>query len=142
MGKLFALRGISNVGKTSVLRLLINTIINKYPNANLVYYSRKTNKDICVTIDISINDVKIKIGVSTEGDSPGIALKGNLKIFIDLSCDIIFCACKTSGYTNQYINECSNKYTIEYISKAKSTLPDNSASDMNIVKSLMAKTGI
>lgn len=114
---IFALQGPGNSGKTSTLKELSSQIQAAYPAASvttlIVYKS-----EICITIDITIKGKKIKIGIASQGDARKHIVK-NLTILIAAGCDIIFCACKTSGGTVNQLRSYMPTWRVAMVQKRK-----------------------
>lgn len=94
MAQIFALQGRSNVGKTRTLTLLLAAVTAKYPQAQVTYL-RPNTRDILVVVDPVQGQ---KIGIESRGDN-GALLGVGLQTLRGQQCDIIFCACRTSGGT-------------------------------------------
>jgi hypothetical protein len=125
MNYLFALQGRHDCGKTETLNNVIQLLTNKYPNANLnVMISGKDQKVIFKNIN------GLTIGIETQGD-PNSRLEQSLSDFLNANCDIIFCACRTSGMTVNWISSLSKRYKIQYI---KQTIVNNNYSKNNLNK--------
>lgn len=97
-----AIKGKSGQGKSETIKLLRLAIKSFYPlhSENLIF----DNGDIkCV---ITIND--IKIGIESQGDPNSRQLK-SIEDFLSWDCDIIICACRTSGETEVNVLNLINK---------------------------------
>jgi hypothetical protein len=99
MANIFALQGLSNAGKSSTLIELLNQLVHKYPNAKVQVLHRGT-RDIKVIVD-PVNG--LKVGIESRGD-PNSRLQQSLVDFRNANCDTVFCACRTSGMTVDWVN--------------------------------------
>ena len=72
------------------------------------------------------NDLKVLIhgvngklvGIETQGD-PNSRLKESLSYFLAEKCDIIFCACRTSGMTVTWVNDHSAKHKVQFVPQTR-----------------------
>jgi len=104
--RIFALWGISNVGKTSTLKLIAREIMRQFFGAiSNVPIEPLPNGDIAVIITID----NIKIGIISQGD-PNTDLLLRLDELEKKNCDIIFCATRTSGTTVECVEQIEKKY--------------------------------
>ena len=137
MAKLLALQGTGNVGKTTTLRLLIDTIRQSYPSAHeqiLIQGKRDTQ--------VVFDPVKkMKIGIETQGD-PNSRLEDSLEDFKNMKCDVIFCACRTDGMTVKWVKALATIYTIEFVPQMAQAPSTQAAANANTVATLMAKANI
>jgi hypothetical protein len=108
MGKVVAVQGVSNVGKSTAIRAAYDAILAKYPSAMVSY--RLLRKDVRAVITID----GVKIGIESQGD-PGSRLLESLKLFVKEGCDLIVCATRTSGATVEALNRLGHRYDIEWI---------------------------
>jgi hypothetical protein len=58
----------------------------------------------------------LAVGIESQGD-PNSRLKRSLPAFAAAKCDIIFCACRTSGMTVDWINALSAAYIIHFVAQ-------------------------
>ena len=97
----FANWGSADQGKSSTVKEIAKLIIDNYPEClkdpDIINYE----EDIKVVVTIG----KIKIGLESQGDPPGIRLIQSLKEFVKIKCDIIICATRTSGKTVDAVND-------------------------------------
>ncbi len=89
MTKLIIVRGASNSGKTTSIRLLAERYGIFLP---------KERKDFVVVITITKNGVTLRIAIVTGGDIERMINDGQ-KFAREHNCDIIVCATKSSGVT-------------------------------------------
>ena len=86
--------GVSDQGKSDTLKRVVQKIISFYPNAVVMPPTLNYAVDITLTIQLS----GILIGIETQGD-PNSNLFNSLPKFAAANCDVIICACRTSGGT-------------------------------------------
>ena len=135
MGSLFALQGTSNCGKSETLNNVVKILSNKYPNADInIIINRKDKKVIFYDIN------GLTVGIEPQGD-PNSRLEESLFDFSKESCDIIFCACRTSGMTVQWVNNLSKKYKINFI-KQKIVYNNQKKSNWDMAESLIQLSGL
>lgn len=108
MANIYALQGRCSSGKTSTIREVFYQLKQKYPAAIINIILQKT--DIKVIMDIG----RIKVGIESQGD-PNSRLKQSLCDFVQLNCDVIFCAVRTSGMTVDWVNQHASTHRIHYI---------------------------
>ena len=116
---IFVLQGKANIGKTQTIKEIYNLLQNKYFNTETTNYI----EPVAPHFDMFGADIKtilrinnINIGFESQGD-PNSRLDDSLKFFIEKECQIIVCAARTRGMTNDWIKEYSNKFKIEWIQK-------------------------
>lgn len=98
--KLICFRGISNTGKSTIIKKILNDIYN-------IHLIPLKKKDF--SLIFRQNDSKI--GICNYGDNQE-ALEKYLKPLKDKNCDIIICACHPKGQTFDFIErEFNNKVT-------------------------------
>jgi hypothetical protein len=82
-----------------------------------------------------------KIGIESQGD-PNSRLEQSLKDFVNAGCDIIFCACRTSGMTVQWINSHKPKYTPFFINQTIVASAQQKQNNNNMAKQLINQAGL
>jgi hypothetical protein len=93
------LSGPGSSGKTETFDLVVKGLMARYPHA--VPSHRAGRRDIRVILTIRLNvEVEVKVGIESQGD-PGdrVRLLPSLRLFVDQECDVVVCACRTSGPT-------------------------------------------
>lgn len=136
MPHLFALQGPGNRGKSDTLIRLFHTLQTKYPSANSQVLYRGT-KDIAVIMH-GVNG--LVVGIESQGD-PNSQLQKSLSTFAAANCDIVFCACRTSGMTVSWVNALSGTYNIHFV--AQTVVATNYGSTNSATASLlMQQAGI
>lgn len=107
----FALRGVSNVGKTQTLRGLIDRLSVKY-------VEKASNQDIRAICEYR----GIIIAISTAGDDRR-NLENNVIFFKSHSCEIAITAVRTWGATNEIIEAYAKEVgaRMSYIDKCRSS---------------------
>ena len=93
MKKVFVLRGTSNRGKTQTIRAFDEFLRQKYPSA-IVEHEYRTGVELRVVLSID----GVKIGIETTGANIK-RLKESLDLFVNLGCEVIICATRTTGKT-------------------------------------------
>lgn len=136
MAHIFALQGAGSCGKSSTLIELLSCIKGKYPTA-MVQSSHGGTRDI-KTIISPINGWII--GIESQGD-PRSRLLQSLTDFANAKCDIIFCACRTSGMTVQWINAMQPQYNVQFIQQRR-TQTGQQAANTAMANHLMQVAGI
>lgn len=114
MSRIIALQEPSDAGKTRTLIQVFKDLQAKYPTATVQRLDNK-KKDIKVIL-WGVNG-KI-VGIESQGD-PNSRLEKSLANFLEAPCDIIFCACRTSGMTVNWIKALSPKYSIHFEQKER-----------------------
>jgi hypothetical protein len=112
MPNLYALQGVSSIGKTETIRTIYDLLVLKYPNATVTDLQPRRRKDVAVVLDSCKG---MKVGIESQGD-PNSGLKASLQNFIGVKCDVIFCATRTGGMTVSWVNACAAAgYQIDYV---------------------------
>jgi hypothetical protein len=107
---IYALQGASNSGKSDTVIRVFNALVQKYPSA-VVQQLHGQTRDVKVILR-GIN--RLTVGIESQGD-PNSRLQGSLADFSSANCDVIFCACRTSGMTVNWVNSHSPKYNIHFV---------------------------
>lgn len=110
MPHLFALQGPGSCGKSDSLIRLFQALQTKYPLATTQTLHNGT-KDISVIMR-GVNG--LVIGIESQGD-PNSRLQQSLPAFVAATCNIIFCACRTSGMTVGWVNALSPPYSVHFV---------------------------
>ncbi|BBU68772.1 hypothetical protein [Fluviibacter phosphoraccumulans] len=136
MPKLFALQGPGNCGKSDTLIRLFQALQSKYPSAaTRALYSG--TKDVAV-IMYGVNG--LTVGIESQGD-PNSRLGQTLPALSAANCDVIFCACRTSGMTVNWVNLLSATYSIHFVAQAY-VVSNHSTTNAATALSLMHRAGI
>lgn len=136
MASIFALQGLGSSGKTSTLIELLNLITAKYPRATVQAFHGGT-RDVKVII-FPVNG--LKVGIESRGD-PNSRLLQSLADFRNANCDIVICACRTSGMTVQWINAMSPPDNVQFIPQRRSQTRQHAA-NVAMATRLMQLAGI
>ncbi|QZA77393.1 hypothetical protein K4H28_14065 [Deefgea tanakiae] len=136
MPHLFALQGPGNCGKSDSLIRLLHKIQAKYSSAT-TQALHSTTKDVAVIIR-NVNG--LVVGIESQGD-PNSRLQQTLPTFVAAKCDIIFCACRTSGMTVGWVNALSATYSIHFVAQTYVT-NNHGVTNAATASSLMQRAGI
>lgn len=109
--KILLVVGKSNIGKTTVLNMLIEELKKIEYKVNMIEENNVDKVVKCIKGNFSI-------GINTQGDD----LDSVNKVEKIKDCDLIICACRTKGETmnffvNNYNNENLTYYYKQYIEK-------------------------
>lgn len=99
--------GHGRQGKSTSIKALFEVLSDKYPDGTNII---KNHGDILATIRIG----DILIGIESQGD-PNSRMFDSLTMLREMGCNIIICACRTSGATLDKIKELHTKYGYELI---------------------------
>lgn len=111
--KIIALFGRANVGKTSTLRRVLQSLEER-PGATVDRQIDRVDIRAIILID------GLKIGIETQGDPTG-RLAESLELFAREGCNVIICATRTSGRTMDAVKRHEGVFRIKWIKK---TNPD------------------
>ncbi len=136
MPHLFALQGPGNCGKSDTLTRLFHALQTKYPLAAVQALQIGT-KDIAVIMR-GVNG--LVVGIESQGD-PNSRLQQTLPAFAAAQCDIIFCACRTSGMTVGWVNALSVAYSIQFVAQTV-VVNNHGTTNAATASSLMRQAGI
>jgi hypothetical protein len=138
MATIHALKGPRHCGKSSTLIALLRCIESAYPQAARQYHRAHGKVDVTVIL----SSVKgLKIGLASQGD-PNSKLEESLQIFRSAKCDIIFCACRTSGKTVKLVEDMDPPYTVNFVLQTKAGPRAQQAANAATVTGLMNSAGI
>lgn len=140
MPHLFALQGAARRGKSSSLISLFHSLQTKYPSATIqsLYNGGTRAKDIAVIMS-GVNG--FVVGIESQGD-PNSRLQQSLTTFATAKCDIIFCACRTTGMTVGWVNALSATYSVQFVPQTFALANNQSATNTATALSLMQLAGI
>lgn len=135
--RIISLWGKADIGKTTTLTLLYNTLLQDTTFLNII----KTPEGICDFYAIFIYKGK-KLGLTTYGDNKK-CLKNSFDAFIENKCDIVICASRrrrTKAGSVKFIEELSKDITwIEQpdISDLKKVYIRKFKKNSNLINNLM-----
>ena len=130
--KVFALRGIANVGKSDTVKKAYNLLTSKYQNAT-TEHERLRKVDIRSVLTIN----GAKIGIESQGDPNG-RLEESLLLFIEVGCKVIICATRTRGQTVNAVNKLKQSYELVWLQQDdKSDAPEQEASNLAMAKKIV-----
>lgn len=98
MKKAIALKGVARIGKSQTIRTVDELLRVKNPDA-MVEHEYRTKVELRVVL--SINGVKI--GIETTGENIK-RINESFDLFVNLGCEVIICATRTSGKTVMAVN--------------------------------------
>ena len=98
MKKAIALKGVARIGKSQTIRTVDELLRVKYPDA-IIEHEYRTKVELRVVL--SINGVKI--GIETTGENIK-RINESFDLFVNLGCEVIICATRTSGKTVMAVN--------------------------------------
>jgi len=103
---IIALQGRANIGKTDTIKKFRNILKQTFPNFHERLFI--DDFDIKTIIEITYEDEKVKVGIESQGDPYSRLTSENLNDFTSADCNIIICACRTSGRTVNVIRKVAN----------------------------------
>lgn len=124
MKKIIALRGRSNIGKTSTIREVHGLLIKRYPNASSSYEIQGQG-DIRMVLTINEGE----IGIESQGD-PGGRLKESLELFRQVGCHVIVCATRTRGETVEAVKSLRPDYEVKWLKQRAAVIEGSKGSEM------------
>ncbi|HEX6648395.1 MAG TPA: hypothetical protein VF075_02610 [Pyrinomonadaceae bacterium] len=116
MKKLIALKGVRDVGKSQTIRTVDELLRDKYSNAT-VEHELRTRAELRVVL--SINGVRI--GIESTGENIS-RIQESFDLFVNLGCDVIICATRTSGKTVTAVKALSD-YEVVWLEQRAHTDP-------------------
>lgn len=136
-----AIRGIEGQGKSETIKLLRNVLKTNFKN----HIEKLIKDDGDIKCILEING--IKIGIESQGD-PKSRQGRSIIDFMNEDCNIIICACRTSGETEtNVINTIKSGYRLIWATNYRShqisntQLNQNSANHLfEIIKDIMNGT--
>src|SRR6266566_6045300 len=106
---IIALRGVSDVGKTSTIRLAYNDLCEKFRCIDPGRPARKEVRRAILEID------GVMVGFASPGDKPDI-LQGHLVPLLDAGCAVIVCATHTArSRTVDVVNRLANEHGFDVV---------------------------
>jgi adenylate kinase len=110
---LIVLKGVSNSGKTTTIKLLYNMLIK---DDNVAYYSL-SNRKVNVETKALVYKNSTLIGIVSAGDNSEYIIN-QVKKFIDIKCAIIVCTCHPS-HTSLIESYTAQLSAVNYLNKDK-----------------------
>jgi len=108
---IFALKGVSNTGKTQTINFVRRFIEECYKDCKTAHDPlRRGSKEITLILQVG----NTKIGIESQGD-PNSRLFNSIPYFVNQGCDIIVCATRTRGATVELVKS-YEKYEIKWYS--------------------------
>jgi len=139
MGNIYVLQGRGNCGKTETINFVYQILVNKYKLSQTQIQNFFPNAPDIKIIMSGVNGKKI--GIESQGD-PNSRLEQSLKDFVNAGCDIIFCACRTSGMTVRWINSHKPKYTPLFIKQTIVVPAQQKQNNHNMAQQLISQAGL
>lgn len=143
---LVVLQGIGNSGKTTVLKELLNLLLNDKQkiSSDPESTTNKRNKDISPTVINFKKDASegtIIVGIASAGDDKKI-VEDNLDYLLKKrNCDIVFCATRSYGDTTEvvhtYIDNNSNILLLPFY-KAKYNMTNLNQYNSQLAQEMLA----
>jgi len=109
---IIAVWGRGSVGKTTTIKEVYKMLLEKYKDSEEIY-----NKSAQVEIEVVLRINGHLVGLVSKGD-PGSGLDERLKILVTIGCEVIVCATRTRGNTEDYVNSYKPDYSIEWLEQA------------------------
>lgn len=110
MGRIIALQGIKESGKSTTIGLLYDKMLK---SGYTVIKKRKRGSYDFVAI---VEKNGVKIGIITYGDAPSL-IKDKINICIEYGCTIIICACHPNGKTATVLLTFKDFQPVQYVTK-------------------------
>ena len=134
MKKVIALKGRTNIGKTSTLKIFIDMLSEKFPPEKIEHHIDGHDVRVVYTMK------GIKVGIETQGD-PYSRLPNSLVLFNDLGCKIIVCACRSSGATVEAVKSLSPTYITSFRGQSAVSLKEwRESSNSNMASMILSET--
>lgn len=124
-----AIYGQAGRGKSATIREVANQLMISFPNNTL----QIINDGGDITYIIEIND--IKIGIESQGD-PNSRQPISLIDFVAANCDIILCACRTSGMTRDAVADLHGNHQYEIIWTANHRSWQKNQDQLNLISAI------
>ena len=115
MKNVFALRGTAKKGKSLTIRTAVELLTENHPEVT-VEHSHTTKVDSRVVLTIN----GLKIGIESQSDRR--LVNGSLDLFVNVGCDVIVCATRTSGATVNAVNALQG-FDIQWIEQPEKSHP-------------------
>jgi hypothetical protein len=136
MPDVYALQGPGNYGKSTTIVQLYQSLQAKYPGASIQAIHNGT-----IDVAVIMRGVNgLVVGIESQGD-PGSRLQQSLAAFSAAKCDIIFCACRTSGMTVGWVNALSPPYNVHFVPQTR-VANNHAATNTATAASLMRQAGV
>lgn len=110
---IITIKGVAGQGKSETIKLLRNFIKSTHSPIETIIIDRE---DIKVILEIN----GIKVGIESQGD-PKSRLPTSIDEFVAINCDVIICASRTSGETeNAILDTVSKGYRVIWAANYRS----------------------
>mgnify|MGYP001590677526 CR=1 FL=1 len=129
--KIIALRGVSNVGKSTTIKKVYDLLTAKYKDAT----SEPPFLGVDIRVVLTING--IKIGIESQGDPSG-RLEESLSLFVKVGCKVIICATRTRGQTVDAVDNLKQNYEIVWLQQEyKANASEQEANNLAMAKKII-----
>lgn len=126
MKKVFALKGRRKIGKSQTIRTVDEILRVKNPAASVEHEDRSR-------IVLSINGVKI--GVESTGQNTE-----SIDLFVNLGCEVIICATKSTGKTVNAVNALPGYKVVWLEQRAQSVPFEQVLSNLSMARHIVEET--
>jgi len=111
-----ALRGVGDSGKSTTIKMVYSLLSEECKLQILEEYDGVVDQWVIFKLNGK------KVGIESQGD-PGSRLERTLRHFKDEGCDIIVCATRTRGKTNEWVTALDPPYSILWEQKTRADTP-------------------
>ncbi len=113
-----AVSGVSDVGKTTSIRLLYEQLKNNHSHS-MIFENYRKDADFIVVLEINGK----KVGIDSRGDKKHLLMESLYTLIVEYDCQIIVCACHMEkSLTRQLVNRLDRqKYDVKFIEKTAVT---------------------
>ena len=129
-----ALKGTRDIGKSQTIRTVDELLRGKYSNAT-VEHEHRTRAELKVVL--SINGVRI--GIESTGDNIS-RIKESFDLFVNLGCEVIICATRTTGKSISAVNELPDYEVMWLEQRAQSDPIERIFSNLEMARRIVEET--
>ena len=134
MKKVFALKGIRNIGKSQTIRTVDELLRAKYPCAR-VEDEYRTKVELRVVLSIK----GVKIGIESTGENIG-RIQSSFDLFVSRGCEVIICATRTTGKTVNAVNRLHGYEVVWFEQRAQSAPFERVLSNLAMARDIAEET--
>jgi hypothetical protein len=144
MAEIYVLQGRGSSGKSETLKTVFFFLVAKYSvqSSQMQIFFQSKVEIIAILSNLKLaNGIVKKVGIISRGDEPG-DLQNNITNFINAGCDIIFCACRTSGNTLLCVNGFNPPHPVHITRQTVVAPAQQNQSNINMANLLIQLAGL
>jgi hypothetical protein len=144
MADIYALQGAGKRGKSETLKIVFFFLVVKYSvqSSQMQIFFHSKGEIIAILSNLKLANGKVKkVGIISLGDEAA-DLQNNITNFVNAGCDIIFCACRTSGNTLIFVNGFNPPHQVHITRQTVAATAQHVQSNITMAYTLIQQAGL